>query len=313
MELLIFFTIVLVAVLVVAGPLLFIKLHNKLQLDKNFERGLEMVPLLIHLPPASDDTEANGRDKRDVVDENISKAQIIYNIISSTTEKSLKNKWFGQRHFSFEIVGSGGFVYLYAGVPVDMIDTVKQAIVSAYPSARLEETTEHNIFSEVGKLSATVGGEMNLKQSFAYPIATYQDLKRDALQAILNALSTLDKEDGAAIQLMFRPADGSWRKEATGLASSKRKGEDKASAASMLAKQMVTALVKPPESKDDGPKPKKDLSTLEQSIVDAIDDKTRYPGFEVNIRVIASSNISQRSQSILNNIVASFSLFDAPG
>ena len=312
MDVVVVIGIIFLAALVILGPVLFLKLQKTGRSNKNYERGLEMVPLLIHLPPASDDTEANGRDVRDVVDENISKAQIIYNIISSTTEKSLKNRWYGQRYFSFEIVGSKGFIYLYAAVAVDMLEVFKQAIVSAYPSARLEEVTEHNIFSEVGKLNATVGGEMNLKESYAYPIATYQDLKRDALQSLLNAMSTLEKSDGAAIQLLFRPADNGWRKHASGVASKKRKGKDKGTNVSALAKQLLTAFVKPPESKDE-PGSQKELSSLEQSVVDAIDDKTRYAGFEVTIRVIASSNLLQRSQGILNNVVASFSLFDAPG
>lgn len=306
-------SIIFVASLVTVGPVLFLKLRSNSYTHTNFVRGLEMVPLLIHLPPASEDTEANGRDVRDVVDENISKAQIIYNIISSTTEKTFKNQWHGQRHFGFEIIGSHGFVYMYATVPADMIQVVKQAISSAYPSARLEETAEHNIFNQVGGNNATVGGELNLKESFAYPIATYQDLKRDALQSILNALSTLDTTDGAAIQILFRPADNGWRKQASAHASKKRKGDDKNFNASMLARQMVTALVKPPDSKEDGASSKHELSSLEQSVVDAIDDKTRYPGFEVAIRIIASSNISQRSQAIINNITASFALFDAPG
>jgi hypothetical protein len=314
MEILIIIGLIFVAALVTLGPLMFLKLQKTTRVDKNYERGLEMVPMLIHLPPASEDTEANGRDVRDVVDENISKAQIIYNIISSTTKKSFKNSWYGQRHFGFEIIGSKGFVYLYATVPADLLDVFKQAIISAYPSARLEETVEHNIFNQVGKANATVGGELNLKESFAYPIATYQDLKRDAFQSILNALSTLEKDDGAAIQLLFRPADSSWRKTASTIASKKRKGKDKGVTASAVAREMVAALVKPPDSKEEGGgSGNKDLSTLEQSIVDAIDDKTRYAGYEVTIRVIASSNISQRSQNILNNVVASFSLFDAPG
>lgn len=312
MEALVVVGIIFVAALVTVGPVLFLKLRNGNQTDITLERGLEMVPVLIHLPPLSEDTEANGRDVRDIVDENISKAQIIYNIIASTTQKNFKNRWYGQRHFSFEIIGLKGFVHLYAAVPADMLDVLKQAITSAYPSARLEVVNEHNIFSEVGGINGVVGGEFNLKESFAYPIATYQDLKRDAFQSILNALSALEADDGAAIQIMFRPADGAWRKQANAHASKKRKGEDKSVNASLLARQMVTALVKPPETKEEGAS-KKELSSLEQSIVDAIDDKTRYAGFEVTIRVVASSNISQRAQAIINNIVASFSLFDSPG
>jgi len=306
--------VIFIAAAAVVAPLLFIRLRNSKQEGIVYERGIEMVPVLIHLPPASDDTEANGRDLRDIVDENISKAQLIYNIISSTTQKNFKNRWFGQRHFSFEIVGTKGFVHLYAAVPADMLDVLRQAITSAYPSTRLEITTEHNIFNQVGGITAVVGGDFNLKESFAYPIATYQDLKRDALQSILNALSNLEGDDGASIQILFRPTtDGGWRKKANNHATKKREGNKDVNA-SLLAKQMVTALVKPPEpSKEEGGRSKKELSSLEQSILDSIDDKTRYAGFEVAIRVIASSNISQRSQSIINNIVASFSLFDSPG
>lgn len=313
MEVLIIIGMIFVAVLVIGGPLLFSKLRNRTQTSLDYERAMEMVPVLIHLPPASEDTEANGRDVRDIVDENISKAQIIYNIISSTTEKSFKNRWYGQRHFSFEIVGTKGFVHLYAAVPADMLDVLRQAITSAYPATRLEVAPEYNIFNEVGGATGVVGGEFNLKEPFAYPIATYQDLKRDALQSILNALSSLEASDGAAIQIMFRPADAGWRKQATTHASKKRKGEDKGASAALIARQMMTALVKPPESKEDGGSSKKELSSLEQSIIDSIDDKTRYAGFEVAIRVVASSNISQRAQAIINNISASFSLFDSPG
>jgi hypothetical protein len=314
MEVLIVIGIIFVAVLVIAGPLMFVKLRNVASSNVVYERALEMVSVLIHLPPLSEDTEANGRDLRDIVDENISKAQIIYNIIASTTQKNFKNWWHGQRHFSFEIIGSKGFVNLYAAVPADMVEVLKQAVTSAYPSARLQEVPEHNIFNEVGGANGVVGGEFNLKESFAYPIATYQDLKRDALQSILNALSALDTVEGAAIQILFRPADSGWRKQASAHANNKRKGHDKNASAAILAKQMVTAFVKPPESKENGESSKApELSSLEQSVVDSIDDKTRYAGFEVTIRAIASSNISQRSQAIINNIVASFSLFDAPG
>ncbi len=307
------FWLIIIAAVAVTGPVLFIKLRKNKQEIVDYERGIEMVPVLIHLPPTSEDTELNGRDVRDIVDENISKAQIIYNIIASTTQKNFKNRWFGQRSFGFEVVGTRGFVYLYAAVPADMIDVLRQAVTSAYPSTRLEVTQDHNIFNESGGFGGVVGGELNLRESFAYPIATYQDLKRDALQSLLNAMSSLENADGAAIQILFRPADNAWRKQANQHASQKRKG-GKDVTAGLLAKQMVTALVKPPEStKEEGGSPKKELSSLEQSVVDAIDDKTRYAGFEVTIRVIASSNISARSQAIVNNIVASFSLFDSPG
>jgi hypothetical protein len=195
--------------------------------QKNFERGLKMVPLLIHLPPPSEDADSNGSDIRDINDENISKAQILYSILASTFQKGFKNKFYGQRHIALEIIASKGSVHFYTAVPVGLVSVVEQAIISAYPAARLEEVGEHNIFSPVGRITGTMGGELVLKESIAYPIATYQDIKRDTMQTLLNSLSKLTKEDGAGIQILLRPADGSWRKASKAEAEKKRTGKGK--------------------------------------------------------------------------------------
>src|ERR1035437_10188373 len=131
-----------------------LSLQQTLHERQKIERGLELVPLLIHLPPVSDDIDIGGRDVRDVTDENISKAQIIYNIIASTLETSFKNRYRGQKHFGFEIVGHKGFVNLYAVAPIDMVSALEQAITSAYPSTILEKVEEYNIFNEVGGMNA---------------------------------------------------------------------------------------------------------------------------------------------------------------
>ncbi len=302
----------------IGSPLIFLQIRKVFREQKNFERGLKMVPLLIHLPPASEDTEVGNRDVRDVVDENISQAEILYGIISSTWQKGFKNKFYGQRHMSFEIVGTKGIVQFYAAVPVALVDVVKQAVVSAYPTARMEEVAEHNIFSPVGKISGTIGGELTLKEPFAYPIETYQELKRDVMQSMLNALSSLEKEDGVGIQILLRPANPDWRKQAHAIASKKRKGKDNGKGpeqAFWWLRQLFGALAKPPEDKgkNEANTGKSELSSLDQNVYDSIDAKTRHPGFEVLIRVVASSNISQRAQAVLNNVVATFALFDAPG
>jgi hypothetical protein len=307
-----------VIAILIGGPIIYVHSRNVLREQKNYERGLKMVPLLIHLPPPSDDKEGGGRDERELIDENISKAQIMYGIINSTWQKGFKSKFYGQRHFAFEIVGANGFVKFYAAVPVAMVDVVKQAVISAYPTAQLEEVAEHNIFSPVGKISGTTGGELTLKESFAYPIATYQDIKRDPIQSLLNALSELDNDDGVGIQILMRPANPDWRKRASEQASKKRKGnggKKPKDEAFWWLKQIFAALWQPPEDKGgkDGGSDKPELSNMEQAVLDAIDDKTRHPGYETSVRIIASSNVSHKAQSILNHVVASFSLFDSPG
>ena len=300
-----------------AAALIYYRYRRLLREAKNYERGLKMVSLIIHLPPSSADIEIGTRDTRDVTEETISKAQILYNIISSTATKGFKSKFYGQRHIAFEIVATKGLVHYYAAVPVAMVSVVRQAVVSAYPSATLEEVEEHNIFSPVGKISGTIGGELILKEHYAHPIATFNDTKRDAMQSILNAFSTLGHEDGAAIQLLMRPAKEGWTKTAQNMAKEKRDGKEKKGGIAGTGgwmRQIFEALWKAPEPGDNPQEDKKQpLSSLEQANIDAMEEKTRHPGYESMIRVVASSNTSTRSQAILNNIVASFALFDAPG
>jgi hypothetical protein len=300
----------------IAAPIAYFQIRKTFREQKNFERGLKMVPLLIQLPPSSDDTDDSNRDSRDVVDENVSKAQILYGILSSIFKKGLKGKFYGQRHLSLEIVAVKGSVQFYAAVPIALIDVVKQAVVSAYPSARLEEIEEHNIFNQTGKLSGTSGGEMSLKEHYAYPIATYQDIKRDPIQSMLNSLSTLENEDGAGIQILLRPAPKEWRSTASSIASSKRKGKKDRKgleAGFYWLQQLFSALTSPPEGKEGSDSSGADLSPMDQNILNSIDEKTSNPGFETLIRVVASSNTPERSQAVLSNITASFSLFDSPG
>ncbi|MDD3035564.1 MAG: TraM recognition domain-containing protein, partial [Candidatus Saccharimonadaceae bacterium] len=273
-----------------------------------------MVSLHIHIPPSSDDLETGGRDERDVTEEVLSEAQIMYNIISSTATKGFKSRIYGQRHLSFEILAHEGLIYYYAVVPVVLIDVVKQAVAAAYPSARLEEVEDRNIFSQAGKISGTIGGEFTLKKSFVYPIATYQESKRDASRALLNALSAVTREDGASVQIMIRPAAESWTKNSIFAVNKIRKEKSAANTGfggAFKPTNLMEALWKPPEAKEIRPEDKQ-LSTLEQGIVEAIEEKTRHPGYETLIRVLVSSNTAVRSQAILKNIIAAFSLFDSP-
>lgn len=307
----------IVIVIIAAGiTVAFLQYRNMLREAKNYERGLKMVPLLIHLPPTSEDVNGSNRDERDLTEEVLSQAQVMYNIISSTATKGFKSKVYGQRHMSFEIVARGGLVHYYAVVPLVLVDVIRQAVAAAYPSARLEEVTDANIFSKVGKMSGTIGGEFTLKKSFVYPISTYQESKRDASRALLNALSSASREDGIGVQFLLRPAYDGWSKASESHIDGMKKNKGKKKGLAGVAPlDIMEALWKPPEGgdKDEAKNPEdKQLTSLEQAEVDAISEKTRYPAYEVLVRVVISSNTAARSQVLLKNIIAAFSLFDSP-
>lgn len=307
------------AAVIVAGVMVILFVYRQtLREAKNYERGLKMVPLLIHLPPESDDIEVNSRDKRDVVEEALSQASVMYNIIASTAIKGFKSKLYGQRHLSFEIVAKDGLVHYYAVVPTVLIDSVRQAVAASYPSSRLEEVTEHTVFSQVGKMSGTIGGEFTLKKHFSRPIATYSETKSDASRALLNALSSATKEDGIGIQVLLRPADEGWASASRHVAEKikKDRAAGRSSGNGMFAIRDITeALWRPPntsENKTTEHGVDTQLTAVEQQAIEAIEEKTRYPGFETLIRVVVSSNTASRSQALIKNVISAFSLFDSP-
>ena len=71
MEFFIIFFLIFIVVCV-ASFLIFQWYKKIVQEAKNYERGLKMVPMKIHLPPPSNDIEGGSRDERDVVDEVLS-------------------------------------------------------------------------------------------------------------------------------------------------------------------------------------------------------------------------------------------------
>ena len=314
-----FLILVLLILAIVGGGtwIVFYQYRKLLREAKNYERGLKSVPLLIHLPPTSEDIDkAGSRDKRDLTDEELSQAQVMYNIISSTATKGFKSKIYGQRHISFEIMVDEGLVRYYVVVPTVLVDVIRQAVAAAYPSARLEEVKETNIFNRAGQLSGTIGGEFTLKKDYMYPIATYEESKRDASRAILNALSSVGKDDGIGVQFLIRPAKEGWAKRAEEYTTNKLKGKKSKSAVgniSGVAGDLLEALWKPPEARKDGQDKTEDsqLTSLDKAEIDAIEAKTRYPAYEVLVRVVVSSSTAARSQVILNNIVSAFALFDS--
>lgn len=314
---------VLITFLLIAGMIaglilgVFWFYRKKLRDQKNYERGLKMVPVMIHLPPASEDVDGGSRDARDVVDEVVSQAQTMYNIIVSTTTRGFKSRIYGQRHISFEIVAHEGLVHYYVVVPTVILENIKQAVVAAYPTARLEEVEELNLFSKVGKVGGTIGGEFSLTKPYEFPIATYKETKRDAMGAILNAMAMAKQGDGMGVQILMRPAKSGWRTKLDKRVKNIREGKQGAATGGLTGPdlsyfgQMFEALWRPPNFKEDE-KDKTPISGADQAKAEAMEEKAKYSGYETLIRVVASSSNADRSQTLLAGLVSAFALFTSP-
>ena len=325
-----FFVILLVITVVT------VRFLRKKRKAKEYERSLKLIPMLIHLPPSTDDIQGGGRDERDVNDEAISQATIMYTIISSTLKKEgIKTHVYGQKYFSFEIVAVDGFVKYYAVVPAVLTETVKQAVLTSYPTARLEETDVEDIFSSdgmdevanaqmagLGVENTVSGGELVMKKEVEYPIMTFQDMKWDAQLALLNAFSKVKKGEGMGLQVMFRPLPSSWTKNAeqkiTNIKSGKKSWGSGGTYLPLRVLNLFLDILKAPfevpdEHKyDKNEQEKEELTQKKQEEIQAIDNKSKYPAFECLIRIVAHSSSKARSEGLVGGVVAAFSQFDSP-
>lgn len=330
----VFVGILVFGLIIAAMIFVVVRILKQKRKAKEFERALKMIPMLIHLPPSTDDIQGGGRDERDVNDEAISQATIMYTIISSTLKKSgMKTHVYGQKYFSFEIVAVDGFVKYYAVVPAVLTETVKQAILTSYPTARLEETEVENIFSRDGMDDSggtgdqynaenfVAGGELVMKKEVEYPILTFQEMKWDAQLALLNAFSKVRIGEGLGLQVMFRPLDSGWSKNAEtkikNIKSGKKGFGSKGSNLPTRVLYLLTDLIRAPfevpdEHKKDKDEQNPELSQRKQEEIQAIDAKAKFPAFECLIRIVAHSKSKARSEGLVGGVVAAFSQFDSP-
>lgn len=299
----------------VAGVVVFYLVVRKKARDaKDYERALKMVQIRIQLPPNSDERDLQNRDAREVADEMVSKAQTMYNVIASTATRNFHSRIYGQRHMAFEIVAKEGLIQYYASVPFVLLDNIKQAILAAYPNARLGEVSEVNIFSKAGSMSGTLGGELVLAKRYTLPIATYKDTQHDVMGAILNAMTQAAQGEGIGVQILLRPASENWTRaietEVKNIKDGKTsRGGDKAFS---YFSQIMEALWVPPEGKGDKPKEPVTITGADQARIEAMEEKAKHAGYEVMIRLVVSTANSSRSQALLTGLQSAFSLFNSP-
>ena len=239
----------------------------------------------------------------------------------------MKTHVYGQKYFSFEIVAVDGFVKYYAVVPAVLTETVKQAILTSYPTARLEETEVENIFSRDGMDDSgstedqynaenfVAGGELVMKKEVEYPILTFQEMKWDAQLALLNAFSKVRIGEGLGLQVMFRPLDSGWSKNAEtkikNIKSGKKGFGSKGSNLPTRVLYLLTDLIRAPfevpdEHKKDKDEQNPELSQRKQEEIQAIDVKAKFPAFECLIRIVAHSKSKARSEGLVGGVVAAF-------
>lgn len=285
----------------------------RLRHNKDLERSLEMVTMLIELPPR--EQENDSRDSREEIKENISKAEGVFKILSGIFSPKKRGLYMVE-HFGFEIISYQKRIYFYAISPKKYASSIENAIVANYHNVQVRTVENYNIFSPEENVDGIAGGVMDLDKESYYPINSYKNLDSDLLTGILSSISKLEDDQAAGIQFLFRPVDKSWYKSAQASAKSYAKGEGGHSHGmsheltrhlSGYGKIFEAPFKVPSESERGHEKSeKKEATQLDQNKSQQISEKSEQANFETEIRIIAIGKDHYIAKSIANNIATNF-------
>jgi hypothetical protein len=214
-----------------------------------------------------------------------------------------KNK----NYFTMEIAKpqNSNQIKFFVSVPNDFTDLFQKQVLALYPSAKIEaQPDDYNVFASEG---FSTGAYAESLKTPALPIKTYKDFAGDSISVVLSVLSQLeDSTEGAAIQIIIRPAGEKFIKEYGKILDKIRGGK---SIKRVIAEQSVMGSLKyefldmvKGEKKDESHK----TSYADEDATKLIAEKLSSTIFNTNIRLIASSKSAIRSSQILHEVSSSF-------
>jgi len=307
-------TLVLIAgAFMVAGSFL----GFRSEINQSMNMDLEIIRVSKSEKP---EQQPQGRKMNEIWKEEIGAMEQLFTALSSMkdTKSVFKKIFYGTPSISFEIANSSASeeIVFFMAVPRKFRESVEKQVHSFFPNAVLEKSEDYTIFLPGSFTEASV---LKLKNKYTLPVKTYESLEVDPLNAITNALSKLKtKEEGAAVQLVMRPAGTHWRmrgkKIAQKMQQGKRLKDADRSILSAAGKGMGDALYGAMMSSknnpgNNDPKPVQ-LTPEEQELVKSIENKSSKTGFYVNVRLIASARTEERAKEILGQLENSFSQFE---
>ncbi|MBD3244683.1 MAG: type IV secretion system DNA-binding domain-containing protein [Candidatus Moranbacteria bacterium] len=317
------FLIIILATVFILPPFLWYFLFFKVRKKGRLERATTMVLLSVSLPREED--KENKEEKKDDKEIVAITEQLLIGLYRMR-DSFLKELFFGKPQFTLEIANpfDDDGIYFFIACPKRFATSVEKQIYGFFPKANvIRKKGDFNIFTPSGK---SMGTYMTLRRKPFLPIKTYKLLESDSLNNITNSLSKLKKvEEGAAIQIILQSASTDWKNKSLLIARRMKQGESYNRAKRNTFFRFVGEFMSLPIKKDENQMAntnepnmygtrQQDLRQLtpgEEEKLKLIEEKTLKPAFEVNIRLLASSDNKERAQEILNHMVGAFSQFDS--
>ncbi len=198
--------------------------------------------------------------------------------------KSFKDKFKAKSFVSFEVMAISGSIKFFVVASSNISNTVEKAINGAYPTAEVISTDEFNLFSDGCSLDYA---SLKLEFDTYKPVRTYDELNTDTMSLILSPMSKLNANESIGYQVLLTASDGKWR----------NKGKNYV--------QKIRNAFMDTEKKT---KPK-----VSEDILAAIEKKCEKGGFNVDVRLVATSPEKETAKQYIDTMVGVFSQFKKEG
>ncbi|MDP1629023.1 MAG: DUF87 domain-containing protein, partial [bacterium] len=274
-------------------------------------RALNLQLFLIRVP------REKGEEKSKTEKEIISVMEQLYASFSSVGRGGgwRENFLYGPPYLALEIAlpNSSNEICFYLAAPRRQAEFIEKQIHGFFSTASFEPVDDYNIFNPGGK---SAGAFLRLQKNSLIPLKTYLNLEADPLNEILTSFSKLEETgEGAALQILIRPASAEWGKKAKKVVKEMLKGKSFEAALNSVSSPGLGFLsgawkIVSPESEKVGPSSQ--LSFAEQEFIKAIENKASKISFETDIRVLASAPEENRAKTILEHIEGAFTQLSSP-
>ncbi len=271
------------------------------------------------------ETEKDFREKIAVMEQ-------FYRNIHEIRELNLWNLWkswlVNHDMVSFELVLKEKELYFYVVTYPYFRTLVEKQITSYYPDADITYVKPY----ELGKKGDSVKAfYLYEKRDYWFPVKTYKTIENDPLNDITNVFSKLDDADFASIQIVINSIGKGWNKRAEMEGALMFKGKKNTYGSGVtnflgripiigfLNSIIVGAILGPEDVKGSTNEPGakggdsfQRMLQAREEVAKHIGEKALSVGFEVGIRLVASSPTKEHTEDILNNLVIAFNLFNSP-
>lgn len=312
----------ILGIIVLLGLIAYIILR-RIRSKFDLNRSLNMVFLRVTVPIKDSKEErereseaySSGKSQKEVNDVMAHFFEGIHSIYSGYAANFLTNEDF----FSCEYAVLDGQLQFFLVMPSHLKSLFDKQITAFYPDVFIEQVEDYSIFRQGYK---AFGRSLRLSKPSMFPFRTYQFLGSDPFNNIANALSKIQADEGAAIQVMLRPLGDGWQEKGRRHAQDlfMGKGRKKTLVEKLNVFSWIATVIRILAQGEKNEKFTENMDNkgntrttpLMDEQVKLMETKNVRVGFESVIRVVASAKSLVRANQIVHEICGAFGQFNAP-